>query len=125
MSAKTANGTITDAQLDALIAKSEVIEHDLIKQANQQMIDEKKKLKVEGYKRALGHVSRHTQAAVVHLRVVRKQEKEAKERTLALHNAEQAFLKDGNILAYAKVLYPNSERDQRYFVDNFRELVTE
>lgn len=119
----TKQNDLTNSQIDALIVQTEAIDTALVAQASENNAKNAKEAKVKAYEAALKTINQQTLAAVGALRQARATEKASRAVVSRLAGAEEQFIKNGDIVAYAAVLYPNDEFSRQNFVNQFRLLV--
>lgn len=110
--------TLTDTQINTLAAEpAPVADLTEVQEAQAKLAQEEKEARINRLRTLIGKARRATIQAVEHLRDVRKQERKAKAQLVKMDLAEKTLLATGDLRAYAKVLYPNDETQQKYFVD--------
>lgn len=110
--------TLTDTQINTLAAEpAPVADLTEVQEAQAKLAQEEKEARVNRLRVLIGKARKATVQAVECLRFARKQEREAKAQLVKMDLAEKTLLATGDLRAYAKVLYPNDEAQQKHFIN--------
>jgi hypothetical protein len=113
---------MNENQINQLVAEPE-LKVSIINAAMAEIAKDAQQKKVDQAKRAIAQIQANTKGAVNALRKAREIERQSKANLVKWADAEAAFLKTGDIKAYAEAVYAD-KYVQQDFLQNFRDLLS-